>query len=365
MPTFLFPSFLLLLSFLCFPSPSSSSLLYNVQSFGAVSGATSDATSSFLKAWASACSSASPSTLYVPPGRFLLRSLALAGPCRSSVTFRSEATLLAPSEYWGLGNSDYWIMFINVTRLSVVGGVYDARGSSYWSCVASRSSCTGGANTLAFEWSNDVHNVRLNAPSQSPNTDGIHVQSSTGVSVFNARITTGDDCISLGPGTKNVFIKRVACGPGHGISIGSLGNTAQEDGVQNITVTGVVFTGTQNGVRIKSWARQSTGFARDITFRNIVMKNVYNPIIIDQKYCPDNNCPNQNSGVQISRVSYKHVRGTSATQVAVSLICSPTRPCWGISLKNIDLTSPGQTTTSYCEHAGGTASGIVVPKSCL
>lgn len=77
-------------------------------------------------------------------------------------------------------------------------------------------------------------------------------------------------------------------------SVGSLGADANEDGVQNVTVTGAVFKGTQNGVRIKSWGRPSNGFARTISFRNIVMKNVFNPIIIDQNYCPDNtNCPNQ------------------------------------------------------------------------
>ena len=77
-------------------------------------------------------------------------------------------------------------------------------------------------------------------------------------------------------------------------SIGSLGDYVSEDGVQNVTVTSSVFSGTQNGVRIKSWARPSNGYARNIAFRNIIMKGVYNPIIIDQKYCPDDNgCPNQ------------------------------------------------------------------------
>jgi len=77
-------------------------------------------------------------------------------------------------------------------------------------------------------------------------------------------------------------------------SVGSLAGNANEEGVENVTVTGAVFTGTQNGVRIKSWGRPSTGFARTISFRNIIMKNVFNPIIIDQNYCPGNtNCPNQ------------------------------------------------------------------------
>lgn len=77
-------------------------------------------------------------------------------------------------------------------------------------------------------------------------------------------------------------------------SIGSLGKELNEAGVQNVTVTNAVFSGSDNGVRIKSWARPSNGFVRNILFQNIVMNNVDNPIIIDQNYCPNNQgCPTQ------------------------------------------------------------------------
>lgn len=77
------------------------------------------------------------------------------------------------------------------------------------------------------------------------------------------------------------------------VSIGSLGDSFNEAGVQNVTVTNSVFTKTQNGVRVKSWARPSAGYAKNLVFKNLVMRNVANPIIIDQKYCPDNSCPHQ------------------------------------------------------------------------
>lgn len=80
----------------------------------------------------------------------------------------------------------------------------------------------------------------------------------------------------------------------YGCSIGSLGKEHEEPGVQNVTVKTVTFTGTQNGVRIKSWGRPSTGFARNILFQHAVMTDVKNPIVIDQHYCPDEkNCPGQ------------------------------------------------------------------------
>jgi len=62
-----------------------------------------------------------------------------------------------------------------------------------------------------------VRDVRIGAPGNSPNTDGIHVQMSTGVSITGTKIETGDDCISIGPGTTNLWVENVNCGPGHGI----------------------------------------------------------------------------------------------------------------------------------------------------
>lgn len=80
----------------------------------------------------------------------------------------------------------------------------------------------------------------------------------------------------------------------HFCSIGSLGKDKNEDGVQNVTVANSVFIGSDNGVRIKSWARPSNSFVTNIVFRNIVMTRVQYPIIVDQNYCPNNQgCPNQ------------------------------------------------------------------------
>lgn len=78
------------------------------------------------------------------------------------------------------------------------------------------------------------------------------------------------------------------------ISIGSLAKDLEEEGVQNVTVKDTSLIGTDNGLRIKSWARPSNGFVQRVRFINILMRNVKYPIIIDQNYCPRNeNCPGQ------------------------------------------------------------------------
>jgi polygalacturonase len=64
-----------------------------------------------------------------------------------------------------------------------------------------------------------VHGVKVVAPENSPNTDGIHVQLSSDVTIIKPKIRTGDDCISIGPGSRNLWIEDVVCGPGHGIRL--------------------------------------------------------------------------------------------------------------------------------------------------
>lgn len=133
--------------------------------------------------------------------------------------------------------------------------------------------------------------LRINAPGNSPNTDGIHIERSAGVVITDTRISTGDDCISIGQGNDNIDIARVHCGPGHGMSVGSLGRYVGEGDVTRVHVRDMNFEGTMNGVRIKTWENSPTkSVAAHMLFENLVMKDVQNPIIIDQKYCPYYNC---------------------------------------------------------------------------
>ncbi|KAH9726643.1 Pectin lyase-like superfamily protein [Citrus sinensis] len=365
---------------------------YNVVSFGAKPDGRTDSTKAFLSAWANACGSPRAATIYVPPGRFFLRNVAFQGPCKNNrITIRIDGTLVAPSDYRVIGNAGNWLFFQHVDGVTLNSGILDGQGTALWACKNSGKNCPSGATSMGFSNCNNIaingltslnsqmyhvvfngcNNVKLKgvkvlASGNSPNTDGIHVQLSSGVTILNTRISTGDDCVSIGPGTSNLWIENVACGPGHGISIGSLGKDLNEAGVQNVTVKTVTFTGTQNGLRIKSWGRPSNGFARNILFRNAIMKNVQNPIIIDQNYCPDNiGCPGQVSGVKISDVTYQDVHGTSATEVAVNFDCSSKYPCSRIRLEDVKLTYKNQPAAASCSHADGSASGLVQPKGCL
>lgn len=63
----------------------------------------------------------------------------------------------------------------------------------------------------------NVYNVSISSPGDSPNTDGIHVGMSTNINITSSNIGAGDDCISIGPGSRNISVSDVKCGPGHGI----------------------------------------------------------------------------------------------------------------------------------------------------
>ncbi|WCJ21831.1 Pectin lyase-like superfamily protein [Euphorbia peplus] len=373
-------------------SLKASNAAFNVVSFGARSNGKTDSSVAFLKAWASACNSRTAATVYVPKGTFLVKPVRFSGPCKNKIMFRIDGKIVAPTNYWSFGTSGFWIVFYKVSRVTIYGGTLDARASSFWACKMAGRSCPPGARSITFLGSSNVvvnklttinsqlfhiavgqcwnivfQNLKIIAPSWSPNTDGIHIQSSSGITVKDSTIMTGDDCISLGQGSKNIWIQQIACGPGHGISIGSLGLYKQEEGVQDVTVTGVVFTGTTNGVRIKSWARPTTSSASNIMFRNIIMKNVYNPILIDQRYCPSGKgCPNQSFSSKINGVTYENIRGTSASKVAVNFMCSKNTPCKGLKLKNVKLTYLNRgLATASCTNAHGGSTGLVLPKSCL
>ncbi|PPS02851.1 hypothetical protein GOBAR_AA17821 [Gossypium barbadense] len=208
--------------------------------------------------------------IYVPKGRYLVGSLAFKGQCKSpQIIIRIDGTIVAPLDYGVLGKSDNWFSFEGVSGVSIIGrGTFDAKGPSLWACKASNSNSYPSGATIV-------------AAGNSPNTDGIHVQLSRNVEILSTSIKTGDDGISISPGTENLWTEKVTCGLDHGINIGSLAKDLKEEGVQNVTVKNTIFYNTQNGLRIKSWAKPSSGYVQEVQFLGSVMTNVQNPIVID------------------------------------------------------------------------------------
>ncbi|KAJ4830250.1 hypothetical protein Tsubulata_021213 [Turnera subulata] len=142
---------LLIIVFLRIIPSSATPISINVIKYGAKPHGKTDSTQAFLNAWIAACGCESPTTIYVPKGRYLLGSLDLQGKkCKSpKITIKIDGALVAPEDYRILGQCKSWISFEDVTNVSILGGSLDAKGSSLWACKAAKGNCHKGANTMA------------------------------------------------------------------------------------------------------------------------------------------------------------------------------------------------------------------------
>ena len=83
----------------------------------------------------------------------------------------------------------------------------------------------------------------------------------------------------------------MTCGPGHHISVGSLGRYLVEEPVVGLYVKNCTLISTTNGLKIKTWPTSpAIGTVTDMHYEDIILVNVQNPIILDQEYCPYNKC---------------------------------------------------------------------------
>ncbi|OWM71201.1 exopolygalacturonase-like [Punica granatum] len=372
--------------------------VFNVLTYGADASGLDDSTEAFMKTWVDMCHWNGKSRMLVPRGTFQVGELVFqgkcAGPAAKVVDIKGTLKALTdPSSF----TSDYCILFQLIDGLIIIGsGVIDGQGASVWqySDCNSNSNCQRMPINVKFDTvshaivsrlnsvdskgfhigvtnSNNIrlYNLRITAPDESPNTDGIHISKSNNVKISNAVIGTGDDCISMIQGCTDITIKKVFCGPGHGISIGSLGKYKNEADVRGITVKNCTLTGTENGVRIKTWPDSPPSAASKLIFANLVMNNVKNPIIIDQEYNSHNKKQIVPSRVKISDVHFVNIRGTSTSPLAVNIVCSKQFPCQQIQLKNINLQYTGLPSkgpvTSTCLNAQGLLfGGIQIPPAC-
>ncbi|XP_017256671.1 probable polygalacturonase At1g80170 [Daucus carota subsp. sativus] len=378
----------------------------NVIENGANGDGKTDSTRAFNKAWDVACGITGASAkLVVPQGRFLVKQTTFKGPCKAAkIIVELGGTIVAPDtpKAWDGLDAGVWLVFEAVNGMTLDGlgnkGGFNGNGKGWWdqSCRyhPDLKGCTKLAPTsLKFFKSNNlrikgvnivqspqthvllfktdrvtIDSVNIDSPKDSPNTDGIHIQSANGVSISNCKIKNGDDNISIGDHCLNIKINNIECGPGgHGISIGSLGKDGGQVEVRNIHVKNVSFTDTTNGARIKTW-QVGKGVVQNVIYEDIKLEACEAPIVIDQNYCAVRGACKEKagSGVQISDVVFKNFHGTAALAETIQMGCSKSFPCKGITLDAIDLSpAKGVPCKAICTDAHGTEKGTVKPGPCL
>ncbi|CAA7035687.1 unnamed protein product [Microthlaspi erraticum] len=269
-------------------------------------------------------------------------------------------------EAWSDPKSPMWISFSNVVGLSIIGlGTINGGGSPFWEALhinkcdnlkingitsidsprhhISINSCNGAA----------ISQINLFAPEDSPNTDGIDLR---------------DDCIAINTGSININITNINCGPGHGISVGSLGANGETATVSNVQVTHCTFNQTLNGARIKTWPG-GQGYARNISFEDITLINSKNPIVIDQNYRDKGLLDGtEESAVAISSIKFIGFNGTTSSKNAIALNCSEITRCTDVIMDGIDIstsTGNGEKPTVECQYVDGTSSDLNLMQECF
>ncbi|OWM72393.1 polygalacturonase At1g48100-like [Punica granatum] len=389
--------------------PEDETGVFDVRKFGAVGDGATDDTDAFKMAWDAACraDNGGRSTILVPRGHsFMIQSTIFTGPCKSSILFQIDGTIMPPDgpELWPqIKSKRQWLVFYRVSGMSLQGGgLIDGKGEKWWNLPCKPHKGVNGTTmpgrcdspvTLRFFMSSNLtvyglkikdspqfhfrfdgcQNVRvqsltIKSPALSPNTDGIHIENTNNVEIYDSVISNGDDCVSIGAGCYNVDIRNITCGPSHGISIGSLGVHNSHACVSNITVSDSKIKHSDNGVRIKTW-QGGSGAVSKITFNNIHMDTVRNPIIIDQYYCLTKNCTNQTSAVYVSDVMYSNIKGTyDARSLPMHFGCSDSVPCTNLTLSEVELL-PAQgdfVMNPFCWNAYGVMETLTIPPAmCL
>ncbi|GMJ08392.1 polygalacturonase 4 [Hibiscus trionum] len=366
--------------------------LFNVLDFGAKADGTTPSAINFIRAFKEACNHPGKAMMVIPEGEFVLGSALFSGPCSNApplmVSF--SGTLLPQANTQTAEDAD-WLTFQSIDGLILSGkGTLNGQGEKTWkpecdSCprapaslklIKVNNTIISGINSvnakgfhLMISVSDNmwIDGVNISAPAESPNTDGIHMSKSNKVKITNCRIGTGDDCVSIIHGSTNISVENVDCGPGHGISVGSLGHYDSEADVFGITVRNCTLRNTDNGARIKSYKNDNPSRAAGITYENIIMDHVKNPIIIDQEYGQVGS--SESSKVSIEDVHFTNIKGTSVSKVAVDLLCSAANPCKGVTLTDIDLKFEGTEKanvpfSSNCTNIKVVYSGIQNPPPC-
>jgi polygalacturonase len=248
-------------------------------------------------------------TMLVDPQITILGSIKYADyNCDTSAGWCSPLINVAPNAYPNPGSA---IMGLGI--IDGRGGVtLTDKGKSWWATgqdarprLIYLSSHTTGASSDNFtayqitlqnspkfhlsgvgnDWT--VWGVKIKAPPDSPNTDGIDPSGSSNITITNSWISDGDDWVSPKADSghiANVTVENLHTFSGHGISIGSETNA----GLNNMYVHDIVidngFGGTSfDSLRIKSGASEG-GEVYDVLYKNICINHGGDTIVIDPYY---------------------------------------------------------------------------------
>jgi galacturan 1,4-alpha-galacturonidase len=136
--------------------------------------------------------------------------------------------------------------------------------------------------------------------------------------------------------SSNIHVSNIVCYESGAMCIGSLGsNPSQPEYVDNIYFDNITLYHSSNAAWIKTYP--GTGHVKNVTFRNIKMTNVNQPIYIIPCIYSGQNC--DGSHLQISDITWENISGTARYNVGAGMHCSSAAPCQNLKFKNINITT--------------------------
>ena len=135
--------------------------------------------------------------------------------------------------------------------------------------------------------------LRIEAPADSPNTDGFNPEMCRDVDITGVRFSVGDDCIAVKAGkrgpageadhlreTRGIRVRHCLMERGHGgLVIGS----EMSGGVHDVSIEDCQMRGTDRGLRLKT-RRGRGGAITGITMRRVLMERVQTAISANAHY---------------------------------------------------------------------------------
>lgn len=206
-----------------------------------------------------------------------------------------------------------------------------------------------------------IRNVTVRNPWYSQNGDGLDIESCKNTLVYDSNFDVGDDAICVKSGkdadgrkraraTENLVIKNCIVYHGHGgVTIGS----EMSGGVENLSVSGCTFIGTDVGLRFKS-NRGRGGLVKNLYFSDIDMINIptqaisfnmyYAGMSVPEMLAEGTNVKNTSGEIpsvtvetpQFKDISMKNITCKGALQ-AIYLEGLPELSLENVRLENIDI----------------------------
>lgn len=218
--------------------------------------------------------------------------------------------------------------------------------------------CNSPSWNLQPYFSKDLRflNISVNAPANSPNTDGFDPESCEDILLAGAHFSLGDDCIALKSGKlymgrryktpcQRIEISHCLMENGHG---GMTCGSEMAGGIQHVHLHDCLMRNTDRGLRVKTRrGRGEQGVIDDIVFENVLMEHVGTPYVVNcmyfcdpdgkSEYVQSRECQVVDERTpRIGTVAFRHVKATDVT-CAGYFLGLPEKPIEQVIMEDVSI----------------------------